>query len=247
MATSGITSMSSLERGTCKITINGVTYASVEAYKKAKKAEEKAAEKALIEAAKAEGKEVPTKKKKRKKKTEVKEISAVALQIQKMMTPITTLKSFAAYYDHAYRQWGTIAKEILEHRKIRPHFVFCRVSISELEGLMADIEKMSKKNEKAAYQYVEKVAWKLDDIKTHITNIMKGAVESGYLEAYKKHECINGKGRRLGLQTLINKSLKAISQMEDTIGTLKKIADNGTDPFSVGDHMSAKTRARCWA
>jgi hypothetical protein len=176
-----------------------------------------------------------------------KEISIVAAEVEKMMKPITALKSFAAYYDHAYRQWGTIANNILQHRKIRPHFVFYRVSVGELERLIEDIEKMAKGNEKAAYQYVEKTAWKLEDIKTHIQNIIKGAVESGYMEAYKHEECINGKGRRLGLQTLANKSLKAISQLEDVIGTLKKIADNGTDPFEVGTHMSAKTRARCWA
>lgn len=176
-----------------------------------------------------------------------KEISVVAAEIEKMMKPITTLKSFAAYYDHAYRQWGTIANNILQHHKIRPHFVFYRVSVGELERLIADIEKMSKRNEKAAYQYVEKTAWKLEDIKGHITNIMKGANESGFLEVYKHEECINGKGKRLGLQTLVNKALKAISQLEDAIGTLNKIADNGTDPFEVGNHMTAKTRARCWA
>jgi hypothetical protein len=49
------------------------------------------------------------------------------------------------------------------------------------------------------------------------------------------------------LQTLAHKSLKAISQLEDVIGTLQKMADEGTDPFSYGDHMSAKARARCWA
>ena len=183
----------------------------------------------------------------KKVEKKVKEISIVAAEVEKMMKPITALKSFAAYYDHAYRQWGTIANNILQHRKIRPHFVFYRVSVGELERLIEDIEKMAKGNEKAAYQYVEKTAWKLEDIKTHIQNIIKGAVESGYMEAYKHEECINGKGRRLGLQTLANKSLKAISQMEDVIGTLNKIADNGTDPFEVGTHMTAKTRARCWA
>ena len=186
-------------------------------------------------------------KKPKKVEKKTKEISAVAEEIEKLLKPITTLKSLAAYYDHAYRQWGKIGKEILEHRKIRPHFAFYRVAVSELERLIDDINHMAKGNEKAAYQYVEKTAWKIDDIKGHITNIMKGAAESGFLEAYKHEECINGKGRRLGLQTLANKSLKAISQLEDAIGTLQKIADEGTDPFAVGDHMSAKSRARCWA
>ena len=72
------------------------------------------------------------------KKTEKqeKEISIVAEEIEKMMKPITALKSFSAYYDHAYRQWGTIANEILGHRKIRPHFVRYRVkSVNFLASL----------------------------------------------------------------------------------------------------------------
>ena len=226
---SGYTSMSSMERETCKITVNGKSYTMAE-YKKM-----------LKEKKEAEGKKT------KKRKKVVKEISAVAMEIEKMLKPITTLKSLSAYYDHAYRQWGTIANEILEHHKIRPHFVRYRVNVSELSSLVEEVQKMAKRNEKAAYQYVEKIAWKLEDIKIHIQNIIKGAVESGFMEAYKHEECINGKGRRLGLQTLANKSLKAVSQLEDVIGTLKKIADNGTDPFEVGTHMSAKTRARCWA
>ena len=221
---SGYTSMSSMERDTCKITVGGKSYTMAE-YKKM-----------LKEKKEAEG-----------KKAEVKEISAVAMEIEKMLKPITTLKSLSAYYDHAYRQWGTIANEILEHHKIRPHFVRYRVNVSELSSLVEEVQKMAKRNEKAAYQYVEKIAWKLEDIKTHITNLMNGAVESGLMELYKDEECINGKGRRLGLQTLAGKTFKAISQLEDAIGTLKKIADDGTDPFSVGDHMTARTRARCWA
>jgi hypothetical protein len=178
---------------------------------------------------------------------EVKEIDEVATEVEDLLKPITTLKSLAAYYDHAYKQWGTIANEILGHHKIRPHFVFYRSALRDLEKLLNDIKMMAKKNEKAAYQYVEKTTWKVEDIKSHINNIMSGAAESGLLEAYKTHECINGKGKRLGLRTLANKSLKSVSQLEDAIDALKKIVDNGTNPMDYGTHMSAKTRARCWA
>jgi hypothetical protein len=119
--------------------------------------------------------------------------------------------------------------------------------MGELDRLIADIQNMAKRNEKAAYQYVEKIAWKLDDIKTDIENISKAITRSGVIQQHINHECINGKGRRLGLQTLVGKSFKAMSQLEDVIGTLKKIADDGTDPFMVGDHMSPKSRSRCWA
>ena len=232
----GIASMETIN--TIKVGDKVMTIKEYKAYVKAKQNEK------LIAKGRKPKEDKP---KKRKKKDEVKEISAVAWQIEKMMKPITTLKSFAAYYDHAYRQWGNIAKDILNLKEIRPHFVFYRVKMGELERLIADIQNMAKRNEKAAYQYVEKIAWKLDDIKTDINNINIGIQRSGVIQQHKNHECINGKGRRLGLQTLVGKSFKAMSQLEDVIGTLKKIADDGTDPFSYGDHMSAKTRARCWA
>jgi hypothetical protein len=188
------------------------------------------------------------KKPKRKPKdVNTKEISAVALQIEKMLKPLTTLKSFSAYYDHAYRQWGTIARDILNLKEIRPHFVFYRVKVRELERLLDDIQTMAKRNERAAYQYVEKMAWKLDDIKTDINNIAKGVNTSGVIQQFKNHECINGKGRRLGLETLMNRTIKAISEIEDVIGILQKIADDGVDVMNEGAHMSPRARARCWA
>jgi hypothetical protein len=222
---------------TIKVGDKVMTIKEYKAYIKAKQNEK------LIAA----GRKPKENKPKRRKKSEVKEISAVALQIDRMMKPITTLKSFAAYYDHAYRQWGTIARDILNLREIRQPFVFYRVKMGELDRLIADIQNMAKRNEKAAYQYVEKIAWKLDDIKTDIENISKAITRSGVIQQHINHECINGKGRRLGLQTLVGKSFKAMSQLEDVIGTLKKIADDGTDPFMVGDHMSPKSRSRCWA
>lgn len=218
----------------CYIEINGVKMTEKE-YKEFRS--QKLAEKAK-----------KVKKPKRKPKDiNTREISAVALQIEKMLKPLTTLKSFSAYYDHAYRQWGTIARDILNLREIRPHFVFYRVKVRELEVLLGDIQKMAKRNERAAYQYVEKMAWKLDDIKTDINNISKGVNTSGVIQQHRNHECINGTGRRLGLATLMGRTFKAISEIEDVIGTLQKIADNGVDVMNEGAHMSPRARARCWA
>lgn len=218
----------------CYIEINGVKMTEKE-YKEFRK-QKLAAKTKKVKKPKRKPKDVNTK-----------EISAVALQIEKMLKPLTTLKSFSAYYDHAYRQWGTIARDILNLREIRPHFVFYRVKVRELEVLLDDIQKMAKRNERAAYQYVEKMAWKLDDIKTDINNIAKGVNTSGVIQQFKNHECINGKGRRLGLETLMNRTIKAISEIEDVIGTLQKIADDGVDVMNEGAHMSPRARARCWA
>ena len=188
-----------------------------------------------------------TVKKPTKRKNTVKEISAVAIEVENMLKQMGTLKSVQVYKTHAYRSWGTIANEILSYYGIRkPMAEYC-VRFGELNALLADIQKMAKRNEKAAYQYVDKMAWKLDDMKTNIIDMMKAVEESEVCKRFKNHEAINGKGRQLGLGTIIDKCLNTIGQVENTIEELKKIADNGTDPFSVGDHMSPRTRARCWA
>lgn len=183
------------------------------------------------------------------KKTEKKEkeISLIAEEIEKMLKPMIVLKSIQVYKNHAYRSWGTIANEILAHDGIRkPMTEYC-VRLGELNNLVSDIQSMAKRNEKAAYQYVEKVAWKLDDMKQNIVSIIKGVEKSGVCERFKDHEAIYGEGRQLGLQTVVTKCLKSIGEVETIIESLKKIADNGVDVFSAGEHMSIRERARCWA
>ena len=213
------------------IIVNGVkmTMKEYKAYRKEKEAEKN------------------PKKSVKRKKAVVKEISAVALQIESMLKQMSVLKSVQVYRNHAYRSWGTIANEILSYYGIRkPMTEYC-VKFGELNALLADIQKMAKRNEKAAYQYVDKMAWKLDDMKTNIIEMMKAVNESEVCIRFKNHEAINGKGRQLGLGTIIDKCLNTIGQVENTIEELKKIADNGTDPFHYGEHMSPRTRARCWA
>ena len=212
------------------IIVNGVkmTMKEYKAYRKAKEAEKN-----------------PKKFAKRKKAT-VKEISAVALQVESMLKQMSVLKSVQVYRNHAYRSWGTIANEILSYYGIRkPMAEYC-VRFGELNELLTDIQKMAKRNEKAAYQYVDKMAWKLDDMKTNITDMMRAVNESEVCLRFKHHEAINGKGRQLGLQTIVTKCYKTIAQIESTINELKKIADEGTDPFHYGDHMSPRTKSRCW-
>ena len=141
----GIT-MDSLERSTCKVVVDGKTYTMTQ-YKN------------MLKKAKATNNAEAKPKKKKAKKEE----NFIESEIKRIMQPITTLKSLSAYYDHAYRQWGKIGNEILENRYVRPHFVHYRVNVRELESLIDSITQY--KNEKAVFQYIEKLIWKIEDIK----------------------------------------------------------------------------------
>jgi len=216
-----------LERESCKITIGGVTM-TMEDYKRQLK-EQKAATKKTT---------------KRKTKKTTKEVSEIAAEVEKIVKSLKVLKSLCAYYDHAYRQWGTIANEILKQREIRAPFVFYRTKIDEVEQIINDIEKCSKRNEKAVYQYIEKLSWRLDDAKSYVQDIMSGVSKSGICQRYKDHESINGKGRRLGLNTLMIKAFHEFGSMEKVIKELESIAKEGVDIMNIESHLGFKERKR---
>lgn len=222
-------SIHDFERCSCKITIGGVTM-TMEEYKKQLK-EQKAQTK-------------KTTKKRKAKKANTKEVSEIALEVGKIVKSLKVLKSLCAYYDHAYRQWGTIANEILKQREIRAPFVFYRTKIDEVEQIINDIEKCSKRNEKAVYQYIEKLSWRLDDAKSYVQEIMSSVSKSGVCQRYKEHESINGKGRRLGLDTLMRKAFHEFGSMEKVIKELESISKEGVDIMNIEAHLGFKERKR---
>lgn len=227
--------MAQMERDTAKITVNGKTYTMVE-YRKMKAEEAKAKKKA---------EKKPTKRVKAKKVE--KDISIVSEKLQDLIKTMPTLKSIVNYKNHAYKAWGTIAKEIMAHYKIdKPMHKFV-IQYRELEELIDQVETCSKRNEKAAFQFVEKVVWKLDDMHKSINQLKKGVEESNVCERYHNHESINGKGKNLGLETITKKCVKTIAQMEVVAKELMVIVENGVDPFHYGNHMSIRSRHRCWA
>ena len=45
----------------------------------------------------------------------------------------------------------------------------------------------------------------------------------------------------------MNRSFKALVELDIIVRQMKKIADEGVDVMNVGDHMTYRTRSRCWA
>ena len=240
MATSGRTAFNLLEREECKITIGGKTY-TMSQYKKMLADKKKEAAKAEREKAKAEGRKIV----KVKKAKEVKEIGIVAQKVQDLMKTMPTLKSIPNYRNHAYKAWGKVSNEILAHYTIKqPMTAYC-IQYRELLELIEQVEKLAKRNEKAAYQYLEKMIWKLDDMKASINQMTKAVNESGVCVRFKDHESINGKGKNLGLATIVKKCAKTLTQMENVVKELETIVKEGTDPFLYGTHMSIRSQRIC--
>lgn len=212
-----------------RITVNGITMTITE-YKKQLKAKKQAMSK----------KQTPTKKRKAKKQET--EITILPKEIKTMLKSAKVMKSLAAYYDNGYKQWGNICRDILNLKEIRPHFTFYRAKATEVTNTINEIANIAKGNEKAVFQYVRKLSYQLDDIKQHMQNLYKGTTSSGVIEAFGKHEAINGEGKRLGLRILMTRTFKAVDELETIIKRLQTIADKGVDIFDIHNHISGRAQ-----
>ena len=157
---------------------------------------------------------------KRARKTE---INIVGEYMDDILKGARLMGSLAAYYDNGYRQWGNICKELLELDEIRKPFIKFRIKERETRETIDMVEKKSRRNSKAVYDYLEKLGYDLDDISTIMDKLANGVIESGVIDRLKGHECINGKDRRLGLQTLISRTNKCIKNLQFICKEIERI------------------------
>lgn len=143
--------------------------------------------------------------------------------LEDIMNKLSVCKSIVAYRSHGYRQWGNIAKDILNDKEINPK-MFSVVSLTkDIDTLMEQIKPMAKRGSKCVWQYIDMLKWKIQDIKEALQELLDGIHKSKILFYYPNHECIYGEGRRLGLQTLCIKSARAIRNIDTYITDIEKL------------------------
>lgn len=183
--------------------------------------------KAMIKA-----KSIDSKPKKKAKKTAIQEIPSWVKTIVRNAGPI---KSLAAYYDNGYKQWGNIARVVIQEPQIYRPFLAFRSKVCDMTCIINEINIIGKHDEKAIFAYLQKLSWKLDDIKKDMDSLYHAVQESGVLDTFKDRECINGTGRRLGLAILMERTYRSIRNMNDTINDIEKVAVQGLDAMAYTD------------
>lgn len=178
---------------------------------------------------------IATKKKHKKTFTS---ITILPSEIRMMMRNVRVLKSLVAYYEHGYRQWGTIAKMIMGLYEIKQPFNNVVINTKQAIHLINQINDIAKDNSKDVFQFVKKLSWKLEDVKNQLDILVKGINSSGVIHQFRDHECINGNGKRLGLQILVCRGYKAIDELSVISAKLDNIEKNGMDIFEY--HFNGK-------
>lgn len=204
--------ISSLEKAQT-ITVNGQVMTIAE-YKKM-----------LAEKKKTNGKKKAT----RRNKKNTTGITILPKDIKIMLRGAKVMASLSAYYKHGYRQWGSICKTILNLKDIQSPFVRYTMSAKAVNEVIKEINDIAKHNSKSVFAYVRKLSWKLDDVAKDMKALQDGVNKSGVLYSpMQTHECINGTGRRLGLNILMQRTSDAIKELEVIVNNLQYIADNYT-------------------
>lgn len=154
------------------------------------------------------------------------EITILPSDIKAMMNQVKLIKSLSAYYDNGYRQWGNIAKRIINLKEIRTPFIAFRIKAREIDSIIIEINDISKRNSKAVYDYIRRLSYLLEDVTDCINNLGNAVSKSGVISLHNDHECICGQGRRLGLRTLIARTFSATQELKTIIRRCQDIADN---------------------
>ena len=184
--------------------------------------------KMLAEKKKANGKKKAT----RRNKKNPTGITILPKDIKIMLRGAKVMTSLSAYYKHGYRQWGSICKTILNLKDIQSPFVRYTMSAKAVNEVINEINEIAKHNSKSVFAYVRKLSWKLDDVAKDMKALQEGINKSGVLYSpMQTHECINGTGRRLGLNILMQRTDDAIKELKIIVNNLQYIADNYTTTF----------------
>lgn len=182
--------------------------------------------------------------KKRTKKI-LTDIQEQTLDIKGLVKGCTLLKSLKAYQDHGYKQWGTTCKEILSMFRIKDAFRRYNIAYRALNELVKEVEYVGMKNEKAVYQYLDRLSWKIDDTITAVVELSSAISKSDILGHFRNEKCIYETGRRLGLKVIMSRVASTLIDMNNIIYKCNEYTNKGLSPFEY-NQKAFNGMLSCW-
>lgn len=138
--------------------------------------------------------------------------------------------SIISYRTHAYRQWGTIANEVLDDVRVGNAIFRVVAANKAIEERKAEIAKAQGKD---IFQLIELLGYQVDDLADACQRLGIAIGNSAICSKYKKHECVSGSkdGKRLGLIQLQRKTMQTINGLDQTMAELKMVAKQAYNQY----------------
>lgn len=140
-----------------------------------------------------------------------------------MLASVKVVSNLVSYYNNGFRMWGGIHRQIMDEPSIsRAYFDFIRRE-RETRRLVDEIGRI---RGRSVYEVIRKLAWEVEDMAISLENLTKVVGSSGVINQNLSHECISGEGRRLGLRTLMSRSLPSVRKLHKIAFEMLRIANN---------------------
>lgn len=158
-------------------------------------------------------------------------IPILSQRVETLKKGFKLAKSLVAYYRNGYKQWGTIHTEIVTNPYLESPFIQFIAANNDAEKVFKAIQLIAKKNDKDIYGYIEKFAYKVDDMMSGINAISDGAINAEIFSNpyYVGKEVVYGNGRRLGLKELVSRTCSNLAIMQKAMQEMLAMVNDGTD------------------
>lgn len=172
------------------------------------------------------------KKNAKKKKAEVCEIKLLPEDVKALLKGVKVFKSLVSFYIHGKKTFGKVYTELMRINDMGTKFGCFKIVANEINDIVNEIETIAKNREKAAYAYVEKLSYKMNDAHERLQALYDAVMGSNILNSpYVNHEIISGEGRRLGLRILMRRTLEASWEIDGIIAKLKQMSEIPSDIY----------------
>ena len=184
---------------------------------------------------------------KKRVKKQPTEIQLDSKDIVTLVNGVKLLKSFKAYRDNGYRQWGCKCRDVINMRGIKEPFLQLTCKYWEIRELVNKIEVIGCKcNEKAVFDYMETLGYRLDDMIQILLNLSKAISENQICYRYKNEKFVYENDKRLGLRELMSRVCRSVIDMQNIIITCGAYQKKGIDAFDYTDKC-LNGMLSCWS
>lgn len=161
--------------------------------------------------------------------------SAISGDVHDKSSPYSAVRKLILYFDPEdgiLRHGKAGARDVVDfvenNPKLRKSKNFLRFTDNEL------IELLYEQNMYKGYELLEKVSWKLQDVRKHLDDFLNEVDATNMFNGMLHFEPVVGSadGKRLGLKDLCKRAKKSMAELSEFILKLDKIVTKGRDPFS---------------
>lgn len=176
--------------------------------------------------------------------------SIVSSDVRKRKSPYVAVRMLVKYFDkdkgvrrHGRGGAADVVRYLTSYDDTNKAITFLTSKDSELISLIYDT-----KQSLYDYQLVQKILWKIQEIKDETKKLIDGIENSNCMYLYGKTEAIQGTedGRLIGLSELVIRAWKSIYDITSVVEKIEKLTKKGQNPLEYAEISATRPTGRVW-